>query len=138
MKEIGPPATVFLVAFDHPENLAVSLATDTDGDQYRDIADLTTPGAFKDDAVEVNVGKFLCNGAIAPLFDFVVHLLVEFADRTGTHLVSQRASVMSSTRLTETPAKLHLDQGLFDGSFPAPVALDNGRFKDLTSQLGHV
>lgn len=56
----------------------------------------------------------------------------------GDTLVPQRASVMSATRRTETPAKyISLDQCLFNGAFTTLVTLYDGSFELNALELGN-
>ena len=56
----------------------------------------------------------------------------------GLTRVPHSASVMSSTRRTETPGEVHLDQRLLDRALPPPVALDDRRLEGLPPQLRHL
>ena len=48
-----------------------------DRDQYADVAYLAGPTSLEHDTVEIDVGKFLSNLAIAPDIDVPVDLLVQ-------------------------------------------------------------
>ena len=54
----------------------------------------------------------------------------------GGILLPHSASVMSSTRRTDTPARLHLDERLFYAALPAVVPLNDGGLKRDTLELG--
>jgi len=54
---------------------------------------------------EEDIRVLAFNGLIPPFFDLGIDLLFRFETVLGLTLVPQSASVMSSTRRTETPAR---------------------------------
>lgn len=83
---------------------------DINGDQYGNIADFATPGAFKDDSVQVNIGVLPFDGAITPLLDFNVDLLVEVADSSGTYFCPRQGFGDIFDTTNRNPGQIHLDQ----------------------------
>ena len=80
--EKGAPASfVFLRAFADTQDCPEAFLIDTNGDQHRDVSDFAGPGAFEDQAVEVNVGMTALDRLVAPSLNPLVDLLVESADR---------------------------------------------------------
>src|SRR5512139_348101 len=97
-----PAGFVFLGALTDAENLPKSFRIDSTGHQQRDIADLARPAALHHDPIQIQVRMLALDAPVPPGFDLGVDLLVEVRHLTR---VPQRASVMSSTRRTETPAR---------------------------------
>ena len=106
LEEAAPARFVLLGAFADAENLPKTLSIDADRHQQRDVADLASPGAFDHDAVQVDVRMLALDRPVAPGLDRAVDLLVQVRHRrSGDTRVPHNASVMSSTRRTETPAR---------------------------------
>src|ERR1700751_293373 len=84
-QEPAPALQILLFPLRHAQNLPKTIGPDADRYQHRDVAHLPGPSALEEDAIEVQVGKFADNLAIAPRLDVPVNLLVEARDRTRAH-----------------------------------------------------
>jgi hypothetical protein len=104
-QEGRPAGLVLLGALADAEDLAVALGIDGARHQQRDVAHLARPGPLHDDPVEVEVGMLALDRPVPPFLDLGVDLLVEVRHRAGLTRVPHSASVMSSTRRTDTPAR---------------------------------
>src|SRR6516165_1273395 len=94
----------FLRPLANAEDLPIATLIHADRNQQRDAAHLAGPAALEHDAVEVNIRVRALDRPIAPGFDRCVDLLVQVRRGQGRHPRAPRASVMSSTRRTDTPA----------------------------------
>jgi hypothetical protein len=105
LEEAAPARLVFLGAFADAENLPIPIAVDTDRNEERHVADLAGPAALKHDAVEIHVGMLALDRLVTPCLARAVIFLFRSDSVEGDTRVPHSASVMSSTRRTETPAR---------------------------------
>src|ERR1700741_5313472 len=84
-QEPAPALQILLSPLRHAQNLPKTIGPDADRYQHRDVAHLPGPAALEDDAIEVQVGKFTDDLAIAPRLDVPVNLLVKARDRARAH-----------------------------------------------------
>ena len=56
----------------------------------------------------------------------------------GDILLPQSASVMSSTRRTDPPARYHLNEGLFHTALPTAIPLNDSGLKGNPFELGYL
>src|SRR6202035_3082768 len=96
---------VLLGALADPQDLAKPFRIDGRGHQQRNVADLAGPAALHDNAVEVEIRMLALDPPVPPGLDLGVDLLVRFDTVLGLTRVPHSASVMSSTRRTEIPAR---------------------------------
>src|SRR5262249_11762868 len=103
LEERAPTRLILLRPLADAENLLVTVLVHADCNQQRDVAHLAGPTAFEHDAVEINIRVLALDRAIAPGLDRPIDLLVQVRHRRGDTRVPHKASVMSSTRRTDTP-----------------------------------
>src|SRR6516164_10834761 len=104
LEECAPASLVLLRPLANAEDVPIAALIHADRNQQRDVAHLASPAALEHDAVEVNIRVLALDRPVAPGFDRCVDLLVQVRRGQGRHPRAPRASVMSSTRRTDTPA----------------------------------
>lgn len=93
---------------------------------------LTAPIAAQIDPVHINIGILAAlKSAIAPILDMDVGFLVQFTD-------GLTASIMSSTRCTETPARYISTSDSFYTALTTTIACNGGCLKGNVFQAWHV
>jgi hypothetical protein len=105
LEEAAPACLVLFGAFANAKNLSISFTVHPDRHQQRHVANLAGPAALEHNAVQIDVGVLPPDRPVAPSFDGPVDLLVQVRHRRRDTRVPYKASVMSSTRRTETPAR---------------------------------
>jgi hypothetical protein len=102
------------------DHLAEMLRINCAGHQQRDIA------------------NFALDAPVPPSLDLGTDLLFRFDTVLGLTRVPHSASVMSSTRRTETPNWIHLNQRFLDRALPSAIAFNNCRLKGLPPQFRYL
>lgn len=67
--------------------------------------DLAAPTTFQVNTIYVNIGGVSGKWTDTPGFNMLISLFIQVADGLGDTFVPQKASVISSTRRIETPAR---------------------------------
>ena len=104
-QEGAPAGLVLLGALEDAEDLAIAIGIDRDRHQQRHVAHLASPAALEHDAVQIDIGMLAVDRPVPPGLDLAVDLLVQADTVPGLTRVPHSASVMSSTRRTDTPAR---------------------------------
>ena len=73
--------------------------------QNGNILDFTTPAAFKINPIIVDIGIVPGQWTGTPFFNVTIGFFIQIADGSRGYLFPHKASVISSTRWTETPAR---------------------------------
>src|SRR4051794_11627545 len=97
----------------------------------RDIANLACPAALHHDLVEVEVGMLAGYGPVPPDLDLGKDLLVQFRAGGGAPRGAPKGFGDTLPPPDRYTGQVHLDQRFLDRCLPAPVALNDRRFKDL-------
>ena len=84
-EEVLPAFKVFFQAFGSADDLTVSISGNSNGDKDRNVFVSFTSASFEEDTVHIDIRIFLCQRAVAPLFNVFICLFVEVADRAGGH-----------------------------------------------------
>jgi hypothetical protein len=66
LQEAAPAAGVFLLALGNPQDLPVAVGLNANRDQDRDVANLASPTALQDDAIEINVRELAFDRPVPP------------------------------------------------------------------------
>jgi len=104
-QEAGLAGLVLFRTFRDAQDVSVAVRIDADRDQDSHVSDLAAPAALEIDAVAVDVRVLALERRVPPALDVAVDFLFRSLTVLGLTRVPQSASVMSSTRRTETPAR---------------------------------
>ena len=104
-KERTPAFTIFFHSFRSTKDLPAAILVDIDCNQNGNILDFAISTAFQVDAVYINIGIVPGKRTGTPSFDMLISLFIQVTDCSGNSFVPHKASEMSSTRRTETPAR---------------------------------
>src|SRR5262249_22113617 len=105
LEECAPASLVLLRPLANAEDLPIAALIHADRNQQRDVAHFASPAALEHDAVEITIRVLALDRPIAPGLDRCLDLLVQVRHGRGRHPRAHSASVMSSTRRTDTPAR---------------------------------
>lgn len=73
------------MAFLNSQYLAITILGNTDRHENRHIPNLTGPGPFKNDSVQVQIGMISCDRPITPFFYMPIDLFIQLADGAGAY-----------------------------------------------------
>lgn len=102
LEEVYPADFILFHALGSTQNLTITVLIDSNGNQNSHIFVFSAPISFQVNSIHIHIGILSSlEGAVAPNLDICISLLMVGAEA----LLPHRASVMSSTRRTETPAR---------------------------------
>ena len=104
-KERTPAFTILFHAFRRAKDLSAATLADANGNKNRNILDLASPAAFQVSTIYGNIGIVPVKRSGTSGFDMPISLFIQVSDDSRDTFVSHKASVTSSTRRTETPAR---------------------------------
>src|ERR1019366_10686282 len=84
-QEAAPALQILFLAFSDSQDLPETIGADPDRHQHADVAHLAGPATFEHHAVEVDVGEFPFDRAVAPRLDMPIDLLVQPAHGARAH-----------------------------------------------------
>ena len=96
-EEVCPAFFVFLHAFSRADDLAIAIIINTDGNKDGNVLKLTSPAAFKECVIHVNIWIIPAKRTGSPFLDVRVSFLIEVADRSRRDLGSPQNYFISSS-----------------------------------------
>lgn len=104
-KEFFPAFRVFFHSLSSTDNFSIAIVVYRYGNKDGYVFEITAPVSFEIDTVQIDIGIFGLERAVAPVLNMDIYFFVNSLIVPGDTLVPHKASVTSSTRRTDTPAR---------------------------------
>ena len=134
-QERRPARLVLLGALANAQDLPITVRSDPDRHQQRDITHLAGPTPLHDDPVEENVRMSALNGLMPPSLDLRINLLVEVRHRRRADPRSPKGFGDVLDPSDRNTGQIHLNERFLDRALTPLIAFDDRRLECLPAQL---